>query len=853
MVRRFSNPSAFRGSAGDEKEERKIYSLGLRDQRYGSGGDVEKQNYGGEEDDYGDDHDDDDSLHHEASPLNGFHNRQSTPSSPLPFSSSSPDGEKSSSPPRRSTRRRPTPVFHDRTKLPKHLKTVPAIRMRIPYIWLQRLCLVVFICIILSGIVLWKATSVTSHSKLPSNDKQRTWEAFERLGRFYGGVRSLVPRNENTPEYTGNGTKTFTTKSTYFDIGDADYETLLGKGPSLESAIFDPYPNYTSPEYIEQYGVKHDCFLDAGGKVDIPRLRYYPGVPAAFPDAPVGSNKMLGIEDDLCFDRFGRLGAYGYGYAKDLGGTGAGVNGGDRTDIDPIWEDIPPVDFRKMKWGEAQDRCVNSNLHRFTRQAASKAESNSSKIEDERGSERVQRSVLLLRTWYGYHYTPETIIYLRSLIAELSLLSGGEYTVHFLIHVKDDDIPIWSDKETHDNILKEALPEEFEGMGTLWSEKQMELIYWGMEQRNPKRSVYGNYRSSFMPVQFWSYQHPEFDFVWNWEMDARNTGSWYHFFEKVSQWAKKQPRKGLWERNARYYVPAAHGDWEEFKHRVHIQTEEGTALTGDVHKSLGKVANANNNEESGQQLPQRKREKPIWGPERPDQDDIMEVEGEGIPIDSEDEDDYQWGVDEDADLIVLNPLFDPEGTTWLLRDDATGYNRKFMGPPPRRSAIIAASRLSRKLLLTMHREGVFKKHTMFTEMWPASCALHHGFKAVYAPHSMYFDRRWPTSYLEAVFNAGKNGATGGARTSVYGDREHNFFGTTWFYSARHGTNLWIRWLGLKGAGEKGGEDWEVMNEGRMCLPPMLIHPVKQVDMSLTSEYTWKGENLTWKRADDTQA
>ncbi|KAI5297718.1 citrate synthase, partial [Ascosphaera pollenicola] len=118
--------------------------------------------------------------------------------------------------------------------------------------------------------------------------------------------------------------------------------------------------------------------------------------------------------------------------------------------------------------------------------------------------------------------------------------------------------------------------------------------------------------------------------------------------------------------------------------------------------------------------------------------------------------------------------------------------------------------------------------------------------AVYAPHSMYFDRRWPTSYLEAVFNAGKNGATGGARTTVYGDREHNFFGTTWFYSARHGTNLWVRWLGLKGAGDKGGEDWEIMNEGRMCLPPMLIHPVKTVELSLTSEYTWKGENLTFK-------
>ncbi|KAI5303050.1 hypothetical protein KEM56_000084, partial [Ascosphaera pollenicola] len=636
MVRRFSTSSLPRGASREDAKRKKT------DDELEDGSDIEKKYHHGEEDAY----DDDD----EALPLRSFNRRTHTPSSP----SASSDTEEAP----------PHPVvFHDQTKIFRPVQGNPMIRMRIPYAWLQHLCFAVLVCILLTGIILWKVISVPSHvrSPLPHNKHDHTWEAFERLGRFYGGVRSLVPREENTPEYTGNGTKTFNTKSTYFDVGNADYEDLLKQGPSMQGATFNPYPNYTAPEYNEQYGVKHDCFLDANGTIDVPRLRYYPGVPAAFPDAPVGSNKLLGIEDDLCFDRFGRLGPYGYGYAKDLGGSGAGVNGGDRTDIESVWEDIPPIDFRKVKWGEAQDRCLQANLHRFTTRAVSESrtKANATNEKDERGSERVQRTVVLLRTWYGYQYTPETIIYLRSLIAELSLLSGGEYTVHFLIHVQDDDIPIWSDKETHDTILKDSLPEEFEGMGTLWSEKQMELIYWGMEQRHPRRSVYGNYRSTFMPVQWWSYQHPEFDYVWNWEMDARNTGSWYHFFEKVSQWARKQPRKGLWERNARYYVPAAHGSWEDFKHRVRIQTEQGSPSTGDILKHLGKSAKQ-------QQLPQRKREKPIWGPERPDQDDIMEVDGEGIPIDSEDEDDYQWGVDEDADLIVFNPLFDPEGTTWLL-------------------------------------------------------------------------------------------------------------------------------------------------------------------------------------------
>jgi hypothetical protein len=35
--------------------------------------------------------------------------------------------------------------------------------------------------------------------------------------------------------------------------------------------------------------------------------------------------------------------------------------------------------------------------------------------------------------------------------------------------------------------------------------------------------------------------------------------------------------------------------------------------------------------------------KSIWGPERPDERDIFEVEGEGIPPTSMDKDQYQWG------------------------------------------------------------------------------------------------------------------------------------------------------------------------------------------------------------------
>ena len=438
-------------------------------------------------------------------------------------------------------------------------------------------------------------------------------------------------------------------------------------------------------------------------------------------------------------------------------------------------------------------------------------------------STKLPRTAVIIRTWRDYHYTPEDLIYLRSLISELSLLSGGEYTLHFLIQIKDDSAPIWSDDETYDNYLRDSLPEEFRGMGTLWTERQMLLMYGGLEETWARDlPVHGVYRSTFMPMQYFAFQHPEFDYFWNWEMDIRYTGQWYHLFDSIRQWAKRQPRKFLWERNSRFYVPAEHGTWEHFSELVRFQTEKGTNSANNVWSGL----HAAGVKVPGVDKP-RAGDRPIWGPERPLDDDVA-MKTDPQPPTSFEKDKFEWGVGEEADLITFNPLFDPDGTTWLLAEDTTGYN-KSRGQPPRRTAIITASRLSRRLLLTMHKETALNQHTMFSEMWPATCALHHGLKAVYVPHSEYIDRKWPVNYLESVFNGGRNGATGGARTSVFGDREHNFRGTTWYYNAGFPEVLWHRWLGMR-FNNVGGEAEEVNGEGRMCLPAMLLHPVKKVEL-----------------------
>src|SRR5207248_9969063 len=125
----------------------------------------------------------------------------------------------------------------------------------------------------------------------------------------------------------------------------------------------------------------------------------------------------------------------------------------------------------------------------------------------------------------------------------------------------------------------------------------------------------------------------------------------------------------------------------------------------------------------------------------------------------------------------------PVTTGWLLTDDLTGYNTTEPNtPPPRRVAILSASRISKRLLNLMHAETAIKKHHCFTEMWHATTCLHHGLKAVYAPHPVIIDRQWPLPFLQSTFNSGPRGQSGTSERSVFGiDNEHNMKGVSWYF------------------------------------------------------------------------
>ncbi|KAI1502565.1 hypothetical protein F5X99DRAFT_152574 [Biscogniauxia marginata] len=639
--------------------------------------------------------------------------------------------------------------------------------------------------------------SVTEENPTQEEDREDEgprWLKFKHLDGYYKGLRSLVPFADYQPEYPKTSPDSGSTPTAH--------HTQVPK-PS----VYRPQPDYNSEKWQRTYVPVNPCYIDAEEQIPAPDLYAYHGLPQGQPKAGIGSHDLLGLREDVCFDRFGRYGPYGLGYNVEDGGVGEAMES-EQEGSDTVWENSGKINYQDVNWADAQDRCFKANEYRFfTGNETRDAELAKT------GRKKMDRIAVVIRTYIGFKWTAHAVLNFRAMISELNLKSGGEYDVHFLLHVRDDNAPIWADPKTVQRILDENVPPEFHGLCTLWSEAQMKLYYpgdFGFTFENPSNAdIHGVYRSAHMPLQHFAIKHPEYAHFWNWEMDMRWTGSYYELFDRLGKWGANQSRLGMWERSSKYYIPALHGSWENF-----------TDLVDEETRAAGK--------------------RPILGPVVFNGKAALENGEDFMPRSCNGPDKSQCGVGEDADLITLNPLFDADESGWVFAGDVTGYDLSFQ-KPPRRCAIVTASRLSRRLLHVMHEETWRLHHSMFSEMFPPTMAFHRGLKAVYAPHPVFLDRDWPQEEIERAFNGGRDHTSGGHGSPFDLTNEHNHKGTSWYYNSEFAGLLWRRWLGyaqMDGRGSNGGragegtlrggpeEESDPSSSGRLCLRSMLVHPIK---------------------------
>ncbi|TDZ27079.1 hypothetical protein Cob_v000489 [Colletotrichum orbiculare MAFF 240422] len=603
------------------------------------------------------------------------------------------------------------------------------------------------------------AAEYEAAKKLPGNDD------------LYGNtINSLTQKENRSAEHAGA-------------LHDAGAQEVAYS--NQRPVAYNPYPDYNSDEWNKTHRAAYVPCAGATGET-VEDLLVFKGHPEKFPKTGFGSFDVLNMDGNICYERETRLGPYGL--LPQLSKAGLRID----------WDNI--------NWGDLQEKCVLRNAARFDdgkpneyiktaypgiaeKHARDVEKRGFAKSKDSKSKKADTRTAVLLRSYTGKKYSENDKQVIRALISELSLRSGGEFQVFLLLHVREQELDILNDEATYQYVLNEHVPLEFHGITKLWNDKAVWDLYTALTDDN-ERSVHS---AQWLSVQKFSQDHPEFDFIWNWEMDARIVGHHYDFLKRLDEFAAKQPRRGLWERNERYYIPEFHGDYDnDFRKDVEMRT----------------------------------RGNQIWGPPKLP---FINPVGPKPPVDNPEKDNYKWGVGEDADMITVGPIFNPINSSWIISDHIWGYKDEAHPDPaktlPRRTTIVTQSRVSKRLLDIMHVENLRGNH-IASEMTPQTVALLHGFKTVFAPHPTWFDRPWNGTFLAKWFNPGPRGESGGEGSPMGWGRERRYQGMTWYYRAEPPARLYNNWIGYEDTAY-GGKEWE-RTHGRPCLPPMILHPIKEV-------------------------
>ncbi|ODA81085.1 hypothetical protein RJ55_04048 [Drechmeria coniospora] len=515
------------------------------------------------------------------------------------------------------------------------------------------------------------------------------------------------------------------------------------------------------------------------------RPRELPGV--AYPVPFLGSHRALGV-DQTWMTADDRYGPYGFGEDKPTYGRSV-----------VAWDEVD--------WADLQDRCSARNDFRFPtvppsvrlRADARFAWRNRTTIKptpswDEFKSTR--RTALVMRTWSNFDYKPENLWNIRSLIVEAALRTGGEYAVVLLVHVQDRDRNIFQSRASYDAAFEAAaIPPELQSIALLWDDHLLESWY---ESVSEHRTMW----QANQPLQLFALHYPEFDHYWQLELDQRFLGDAGKYLDAVSDFARNEPRKQSLERSTFAYSDDFQTSYDDLIRQVD-SANKGSSRT--------------------------------WGPVRVSEIDPI---GPEPPVPRPEDDDFFWGVGEEADVIVTGACADVRGSSWVFAHYIKGFWKGTATPrwwcPP------AVMRASRPLLLAVHQAQHDLGLELPSEATLPTWALWHGLKLSRPPQPAYMrpheaerkdfgddDTRDPARWLNTTttpwFGHNPANSTDGmshANPQSFADR-----GLTWWWVSEWPRNIMDVWLAGSTDDEKMPGMLQV-RDGKVYVPNLAMHPAK---------------------------
>lgn len=204
----------------------------------------------------------------------------------------------------------------------------------------------------------------------------------------------------------------------------------------------------------------------------------YRGQQTDFPQARFGSYSAMGLDGDVCTDRYSRFGAYGYD-EDSIDGVPGFTRPASVSWDDVDWRDLQSMCFQRNSGRYRPGSEVNysqAQAHFFEWTEPPRKDRDPDSTPFSRRKQYHARSAVLIRASHDMIWTPNHREYLRALIMELVLHSGAEYELFLLIHVRDDEMPIYSDAKTMER-LRKSIPKEFRKMALFFNARLLEAWY----------------------------------------------------------------------------------------------------------------------------------------------------------------------------------------------------------------------------------------------------------------------------------------------------------------------------------------------------------------------------------------